>query len=57
VRTIKQNIEHKEGITQDQFKLIFGGKQLNEDAKITDCGLKPGDTIHMIMTLRGGSCY
>jgi hypothetical protein len=29
VRTIKQNIEHKEGITQDQFKLIFGGKQLN----------------------------
>jgi uncharacterized ubiquitin-like protein YukD len=57
VRTIKENIEHKEGVGQDQFKLIYGGKQLNEDQKIIDCGIKPGDTIHMIMTLRGGSFH
>lgn len=54
IRTIKEAVEHKEGLAQDQFKLIFGGKHLQEDVKIMDAGIKPGDTIHMIMILRGG---
>ncbi len=54
VRTIKESIEHKEGLAQDQFRLIYSGKQLQEDVQIGDAGIKPGDTIHMIMALRGG---
>lgn len=54
VKMIKQSIETKEGLSQDQFKLIYGGKQLEENVKISDAGIKPGDTIHMIMSLRGG---
>lgn len=54
VRTIKEAIEHKEGLAQDQFRLIFGGQTLAEDSKIVDIGIKPGDTVHMVMSLRGG---
>jgi hypothetical protein len=53
VKNIKEVIEAKEGISQDQFKLIFGGKTLSEETRIKDTGIKPGDVIHMIAQLRG----
>ena len=54
VKNLKEAIESKEGLSQDQFKLIFAGKQLGEETKISESGINPGDTIHMIATLRGG---
>lgn len=54
VLNLKQAIENKEGLSQDQFKLIFEGKQLKEDTKMSESGISPGGTIHMIATLRGG---
>jgi ubiquitin-like protein Nedd8 len=55
VSTIKEAIEHKEGLSQHQFRLIFSGRQLVETSKISETGIKPGDTVHMVMVLRGGA--
>jgi len=54
IRNIKEFLQEKEGIYLSQIRLIYGGKQLNDMAKITD-ELKPGDVVHMVMALRGGA--
>ena len=51
---MKQALQEKEGIMIDQIRLIFGGKQLADDQKISDYNLKAGSTIHMVLQLRGG---
>jgi len=38
----------------DQIRLIFGGKQLADEMKISDYNLEAGSTIHMVLQLRGG---
>jgi ubiquitin-like protein Nedd8 len=53
---VKQALQEKEGITIEQIRLIFGGKQLADDQKISDYNLKAGSTIHMVLQLRGG-CF
>jgi len=54
IRNIKEFLQEKEGIYLSQIRLIYGGKQLNDMAKIMD-ELKPGDVVHMVMALRGGA--
>ncbi len=50
---VKQALQEKEGIMIDQIRLIFGGKQLADEMKISDYNLEPGSTIHMVLQLRG----
>ncbi|CEM08555.1 unnamed protein product [Vitrella brassicaformis CCMP3155] len=52
---VKQALQEKEGIMIDQIRLIFGGKQLSDELKLSDYGVKPGNTIHMVLQLRGGA--
>lgn len=54
IRSLKLNIETKEGVSLDQFKLIFNGLQLEETKKISDYKIEPGHTIIMVSVLRGG---
>jgi len=49
VLQIKQALEEKEGISVSQIKLIFGGKQLGDEQRIADVGIKAGDTLHMVL--------
>jgi len=51
---VKQALQEKEGIMIDQIRLIFGGKQLADENKISDYNLEAGSTIHMVLQLRGG---
>ena len=51
---LKENIEHKEGMPIDQFKLIFNGQQMEEVKKLTDYKISPGSSIIMVPSLRGG---
>jgi len=51
---LKENIEHKEGLPIDQFKLVFGGVQLDDMKKLTDYKIMPGVVIMMVPSLRGG---
>jgi ubiquitin-like protein Nedd8 len=56
VSKIKERIEEKEGIPPDQQRLIFKGKQLHNDATVESSGIEAGDTLHLVLALRGGSC-
>lgn len=50
---MKEFIQEKEGIYVSQIRLIHGGKQLNDMAKIRD-ELQPGSVVNMVLALRGG---
>ena len=46
---VKQALQEKEGITIEQIRLIFGGKQLADEMKLSDYSLEAGSTIHMVL--------
>ena len=54
VRNVKEALQVKEGIKIEQIRLIFGGKQMSDETKLQDYNVKAGDTIHMVLQLRGG---
>jgi ubiquitin-like protein Nedd8 len=54
IEQVKQALQEKEGIMMEQIRLIFGGKQLSDEMKISDYNLEAGSTIHMVLQLRGG---
>lgn len=44
-----------QGIPADQQRIIFGGKQLSgEDKQLSDFELEEGNTLHLVLRLRGG---
>lgn len=51
---IKEMMEEKEGIPPAQQRLIFNGSQLNDDATVSELGIQPGASLHLVLTLRGG---
>ena len=55
IMQIKQALQEKEGIEIPMIRLIFGGKQLADENKISDYNLEAGSTIHMVLQLRGGN--
>mmetsp|Transcript_14067 Transcript_14067/g.47505 ORF Transcript_14067/g.47505 Transcript_14067/m.47505 type:complete len:91 (-) Transcript_14067:193-465(-) len=54
VLVVKQSLQEKEGIQVDQIRLIYGGKQLADDATLESYSVSAGDTVHMVLQLRGG---
>ena len=56
ITSIKEALYSREGISVAQIRLIFGGKQLNDTDTIGGSKIKAGETIHMVLSLRGGSC-
>jgi ubiquitin-like protein Nedd8 len=54
ISDVKQALQEKEGITVDQIRLIFSGKQLQDDKSLKDFNVSAGGTIHMVLQLRGG---
>jgi len=51
---LKCFIQDKEGIPPDQQRLVYGGNQLEEDATLKDYGIDNGETLHLVLRLRGG---
>lgn len=49
---VKQALQEKEGINIDQIRLIFGGRQLNDDSRLSEYNLVAGAVIHMVLLLR-----
>ena len=51
----KREIEAKQGTPDIQQRLIFAGKQMKDQDKLSRYGVSDGSTIHQLLRLRGGA--
>lgn len=54
VLRIKERVEEKEGIPPLQQRLIFAGKQMNDEKTALDYKVQGGSVLHLVLALRGG---
>lgn len=51
-RCLKWLVQEVEGISIDEQRLIFAGKQLENGRTLSECNIRNGDTVHLTLSLR-----
>ena len=54
ISAIKDEIYRQEQIPVEQQRLIYSGKQLDDDKTLGELQVPAGATVHLVLRLRGG---
>ncbi|CAF2090043.1 unnamed protein product [Rotaria magnacalcarata] len=54
ISKIKQRISERNGIPIEEQRLMWTGKQLINEKQIKDYGLQDGNTLFLVLRLKGG---
>lgn len=54
IASIKEQIQQKEGLNPEEQRMIFAGKNLEDNRTLMDYNIGNNQTIHLVMRVRGG---
>ena len=55
VANIKAKVQDREGVRPEDQRLLFHGKQLEDEYTLQDYQVMNSSTLHLVMRLRGGA--